>query len=782
MKFYIDTAVTSIRLTALLFFILSIASLAVGVFSLGTLMGLLSILLVLIDIRRWNRPLEKWLAACAGEIEPLANKASPRAIRTGIAVTAALTLFLELVLIRWEASIFPVFAIYKNLTLLSCFCGLGVGYALSRRERLMLAGSLPMLAVLLLTLSVLRYGLEPNAMHLLHVIPVQEETTVFFNMGRVFPDFGALLQLFISLPVYILLAVTFLMNALALLPAGQFCGYLMQRARPLESYGWNLLGSIAGAVLLFGLSWAWTGPVIWFGLATAALAHYLTASPSARTVALWSVAACVLVVGWPVRPLINAIYSPYQIIEQATTDNGLMRILAAGSYFQNVTDYGQGETGLKAGTVASEVFGYYELPFRAAHALGRVAIVGAGSGNDVAAALRNGAASVDAVEIDPAIRDLGFVNHPEHPYSDPRAHSVIDDARSFFRSTRSEYDAIVYSVLDSHVAVSHGGNMRVDSFVYTREGLQDAFAHLKPGGLMSVSFTLPNHLMGEKIFRILRDMPGASRPAAVLPGYKNTTMFLVGKGADIRLPLKFMAAHKMTDVTRDYLRPSDAVLDLPTDDWPFFYMDKKMYPATYVAALALVKALAFFFTRGFLPAQRPSPALMSFFFLGGGFMLVETKAITELSLLFGNTWHVVGITIIGVLIMAWLANCLVGGKKRPPLALAFAGLLLTIAAGYCVARFAGIGVPGLAGKIGMVVLLTGPLFFSGIVFSTLFAAAEDIGSAMAYNLMGAMLGGVLEYNAMQFGFSALYLIALALYAAAWLTSGRKAAKRVRPPS
>ena len=57
----------------------------------------------------------------------------------------------------------------------------------------------------------------------------------------------------------------------------------------------------------------------------------------------------------------------------------------------------------------------------------------------------------------------------------------------------TSYDAIVYGVLDSHIVVSHGNNMRVDTFVYTKEGLQDAFDHLKPGGLMSVSFALPRH-------------------------------------------------------------------------------------------------------------------------------------------------------------------------------------------------------------------------------------------------------------------------------------------------
>jgi hypothetical protein len=55
-----------------------------------------------------------------------------------------------------------------------------------------------------------------------------------------------------------------------------------------------------------------------------------------------------------------------------------------------------------------------------------VLILGAGSGNDVAAALRAGAKNVDAVEIDPEILRLGKERHPEKPYSDLRVKVYLD--------------------------------------------------------------------------------------------------------------------------------------------------------------------------------------------------------------------------------------------------------------------------------------------------------------------------------------------------------------------
>jgi hypothetical protein len=60
------------------------------------------------------------------------------------------------------------------------------------------------------------------------------------------------------------------------------------------------------------------------------------------------------------------------------------------------------------------------------------------------------------------------------------------------------------------------------------------------------------------------------------------------------------------------------------------------------------------------------------------------------------------------------------------------------------------------------------MLFSGIVFSTLLGARGEISGIMAVNLLGAMTGGLLEYNSMYLGFRALYLIAMGLYAAAFL--------------
>ncbi|MHC4714956.1 MAG: hypothetical protein ACYTAN_17070 [Planctomycetota bacterium] len=186
----------------------------------------------------------------------------------------------------------------------------------------------------------------------------------------------------------------------------------------------------------------------------------------------------------------------------------------------------------------------------------------------------------------------------------------------------------------------------------------------------------------------------------------------------------------------------------------------------------LVVLLSAALTKGFL-SERVEVGHSAFFFLGAGFMLVETKAITELGLTFGNTWHVIGIVIIGILFMAFLANSFVRWRKvKSPFA-AYVLLFASLGLGLWVARGGGLSSTPL-GRVLSVALLTSPMVFSGVIFSTLLAKAKNISGVMAVNLVGAMLGGILEYNSMYFGFQFLYILGMVLYGIAFLTSLRRA--------
>ena len=130
----------------------------------------------------------------------------------------------------------------------------------------------------------------------------------------------------------------------------------------------------------------------------------------------------------------------------------------------------------------------YNLPYHFYQDPPSVLVLGAGTGNDVAAALRNGAGHVSAVEIDPLILNLGKTLHFEKPYDSPRVTPVLDDARSYVETTNDRFDLVVFSLLDSHTTSSYYSNIRIDNYVYTVEAMQATKRLLKPDGIMVVKF------------------------------------------------------------------------------------------------------------------------------------------------------------------------------------------------------------------------------------------------------------------------------------------------------
>ena len=235
------------------------------------------------------------------------------------------------------------------------------------------------------------------------------------------------------------------------------------------------------------MSLFWLPPMVWFAAVGGTLLFYVLARDARLPVGVASFCVLLTILAWPVQPETQRIYSPYQLLERTAKPDGLMQILSGGYYYQKVYNLAESKRGHESDE-DRYVRAYYEFPFNFKKNPERVAIVGAGSGNDAAAALRMGGSHVDAIEIDPAIAYLGKNYHPEHPYDDPRVTLTINDARNFFRTTQQKYDLIIYGVLDSHTALSHAANLRVDSYVYTREGIAEAFKLLKPDGVLSIAF------------------------------------------------------------------------------------------------------------------------------------------------------------------------------------------------------------------------------------------------------------------------------------------------------
>jgi SAM-dependent methyltransferase len=683
---------------------------------------------------------------------------SPKLVNVSIFATAFLALLLELAIIRWQGSVFEFFAFYKNFGLLSCLSGLGIGFALLAPTRLPLICTIPLFSFQFLLLMLLRYGVDFVWIRSLISTPISEQS----NMGFAATTLGAE-----YVAIYCFLTTVFLLNMLAFIPIGQLCGRLMSRGSRLTSYGLNLLGGLAGVLLITVLSSCSTGPAIWFGIAFMVCILYLAADRQILIISSLAAMAGVIVLSWPVMFGFETVYSPYQVLQRGSGEHGWSMLRAAGLYYQRAYDLSAGAR--TAYPDLAKKGAYYDLPYISKQKPETVAVLGAGMGNDVAAALRAGAGEVDAVEIDPDILAFGLEYHPEQPYQDKRVHRINNDARAYLRSNDKLYDMIVFGLLDSHTVISHASSLRIDSYIYTLDALRDVRNHLKPGGVVCLSFSIGKPEMAKKIYEMMQQTFGAP-PVCIGGEYDSSFTFMQNREGNLEIDPEVLAATGFTNL-KSVIANAKTSVDPSTDDWPFFYMPKRVWPFSYIPMILLVVGLTYAVSRS-LENLRFQTSYIEYFLLGAGFMLVEAKAITELGLVFGNTWYVAAIVISAIFLMAFFANLFVQWQGYKHTVVAYVLLLLSLGGGLWVASQGGFPAT-LSGQLAATAVLTSPLLFSGVVFSGLIARSENISLAMSMNILGAMFGGMLEYNAMYFGYRALYIIAICVYGLAFLLLLRK---------
>jgi len=684
------------------------------------------------------------------------NALSTRFLGFWIALAAGIGLYLELVLIRYHGSCFAVFGFFKNLSLLSCFLGLGMGYALGRARWVLTPLALPMIAIQLVAMHFLQYA---------HVAvrlenPISEQMTMGVNTASGITR---------VVMVYGFLFWVFSFNALCLMPLGQLASHLMGRSTRLAAYGWNLFGSIAAVLLFWGLSFLWSPPVVWFAVGFAILALFLRQMLATTAIVT---ALALGVVGTSFRVDGYDLYSPYQILTvyPAGISTGLTPTVIMVNHFFFQDMYNLGSGGPPLGGLRDLAAAYYGLPYDFQKSPRDVLVVGAGSGNDVAAALRHHAGHVDAVEIDPLILQLGETFHPERPYASDRVTTHVQDARAYFRSADKKFDLIVYGLLDSHTALSGMSGVRLDSYIYTVEAFKQARRCLKDGGFLFLSFAANDQMLGEKLFRMLEEAFDGQQPRvmwATAASEVDALIFVVGPNSPLgatRLP------PSVADVTR-LLADRRLSAEPSTDDWPFFYMPVRKYPVSYLVMIAMLMSMAALFIWPVLKMDIGRPAVsMPCFLLGAGFMLLETKAVTELALFYGSTWIVVSVVILAILIMAFLANLTVMRFPHVPRGLSYVLLLISLGASLWFSMVSDSMQGQWLSRIVPTAVLTLPLFFSGLIFSAELETAPSISAALGSNLIGAMLGGCLEYNSMYFGYRSLYVLAIVIYGLSMVVS------------
>ncbi len=710
-------------------------------------------------------------------------------------------LFFELTCIRWFGSMVIFLTFFTNLVLMACFLGISVGCLTSFRQQDLINTVVPLTVwTVLLSCGVL----------------------VFFGgFGRVLVDIGGQgspQQVFFGteyrpkdpsyfvVPIELIAGVFFTMIALIFVGLGQVMGRRFNRIPNLVlAYTINIMGSLAGIVGFGTASYLRTSPVIWFGISIG-LCLYFIDRPRKLQVARY--AALLFLVGFfsGYGPTIfgsQILWSPYYKIAY---NPGLKTIETNNISHQTMLPI-------------SELAPAYSVPHLLNHDAGGppfkdVLIIGAGSGNDVQAALAQGAEHVDAVEIDPVINGIGVRDHPDHPYSDGRVSVHIDDGRSFLSGESRHFDLVTYALVDSLVLHSGYSSLRLESFLFTEQAFRDVKARLKPeGAFVMYNFYRQGWVVGrlvkmaEKVFGtrpLVFSLPYQEKITPQDSQANHFTVLIVGNTGSStvqRIAATFedkgffwLNEKPKYNVSsngygleppaiagsrpENWLKIAPVQVDtegislLPTDNWPFLYLREPMIPTLNVRWMLMVVAISGLVLYWFAPMRKFTPN-GQMFFLGAGFMLLETKSVVQMALLFGSTWMVNSIIFFAILMMILLSNLfviLLRPKRRWGL---FYGLLgASLVLNILVPMDYYLALPAAARMIISCSLVFVPIFFAGVIFALAFRDSQQPDIDIGSNIGGVILGGLSEYLSLVVGFNMLLVVALFYYLLSALIASR----------
>src|ERR1039458_3005613 len=661
-------------------------------------------------------------------------------------LASMVTLYFELLIIRYLSCEVRVFANLKNLPLVASFFGIGLGMLLGS-PRMRLRTVFPAATALLFVLT--RFALP------LHL----SFGDMSWEYGLGSP--GGLGSRLLSVIRFLVVGLGYSVLIIVFFAVlGGFVGQYMKRLPSLRGYGINLAGGLAGMALFSFLAFLHSGPATWLLLGCLLLAP-LVAKDRLTLVVLAGVVCAVA------TPEPNTFWSPYYRLDltRLPSPDGWPRasaysLVANHVWYQWFADLSPDFLGrYPKARPNSLIVPYYELPYRIVPHPQSVLILGAGTGNDVAGALRHGAEHVDAVEIDPVILGIGRQYHPERPYDSPRVTVYIDDARAFLKKTKKKYDLIVFGYLDSSTLLSSFSSLRLDNYVYTVESFQNAKAVLAEQGTLVLSFATGRSFATDRLYATLGAAFGTPPTAYYAGIVVNGVLLIEGGARNTKLP-------QLVDANSElHTRTANAATHLATDNWPFLYLTDRSIPGAVLVTAALFFSMVWMVLRKTdCLAWKTSLPHIHFFFLGAGFLLLETKAVTQLSLLFGTTWIVNSVVIGAFLAMALVANALAGIFRVSVVAMYSILLMLLIADFW----FPYSAINGLSAGTkfevggGWAAL---PVFFSGIVFSSSLRRFGRPAEVLGVNLFGAVLGGLLENAVMIGGAPILKALALGMYTA-----------------
>jgi SAM-dependent methyltransferase len=699
------------------------------------------------------RPLLHWRARRVGLHVETGERAARIPRSCSVTAAGALIVYAVLVIGRWHTSCFHGFVLFKNVSLISCLVGLGVGLGRGRSHRPALWMFLGLLALEgLISAVAARF---PSVA--LCILRTPQDTLSAISTSA----WGNLV-----------LVALFTINAMAFVSMGQLGATHLSEVPGAVGLSWALAGGLAGLGVFCALCLGWTGPLIWLGLLVLGIAPFLVAEPW-RVGSVAASLALLLVSFGLISNQEQLFFSPSQQIAvklPAPQDHVPTVTIRTNQCFdEEIMDCSA--PGVVTSERNAEAALYFDLPYRLRQGARDVLVLAAGAGNEVAAALRHDVRTVTAVDADPLPAFLGEIWHAERVYQDPRTRCVLGDARHFLRQTGRRFDLAVYGVPIVRCPAGVFAEVALEDRTCTLEGFRDALARLRDDGLLVVSCPSRDLRQCQRIFALLDSAYGRRLPRAFSVACDERIVIATGPGLD-RVPWRLDA---ISERTRQLLSGLGDC-HWPTDDWPFPYLNRPAIPRNYAIVLfflaGITGCLAWWRSRVEKVTATAPPFI---FFLGAGCTLIAARSIPELGVVFGNTWRLWALASCGFLTILVLASLWVARMGQVPHATSFALLAGALILGFMMTRLAGSGAQLALAKVAMPLALGLPLFFVGIIVSSEFGEG-DAGAVLGRCLLGAALGGFLEYGSMCWGYSSLYPAGMGCFAVAFLLQTGTAAK------
>ncbi len=671
----------------------------------------------------------------------------------GLICASFAVLFQELTLIRWMPSEVRVLAYFPNLLLLSAFLGLGLGCLRAEKRSLLWLWPLSLAVLVGATVLLGRIAFTQQS-------PTEHLWLLYADLGKSAPVVSD-----VRPPILFL----FILGTLSFVAPGQLVAERLEafraQGRSLAGYSWDLLGSLAGTAAFAVACFAWSRPFLWFSVVLTAAALFFWSRPRLGLAYAGLAVATLTIVAFGARQ--HRLWSPYYALNvfpsQAFQLPGGVAVTANGSVHQYALDVA-GDRSFDEHL--DRIRPGYRIPYRRlGRKPGKVLVLGAGTGNDVAVALAEGAEHVDAVEIDPGIVQIGKDAHPNRPYDAPNVRVHVTDARSFLENSAERYDLIVFGTLDSMTRLSALSSVRLDNFVYTEECLRAARNHLTERGGVALYFMVGAQHIYQRLLATL--FKAFDAPPRVETGSYDlfNVVFMAGP------------AFALADAGRARLELANAVNgeEPSSDDWPYLYLQSRGVTPFYLTLIVAIAALAVCGIALASPELRTSFAAgavdLEMFLLGLAFLLLETRAVTEMTLVWGVSW-LTSAVVFGAILLMVLLGTLARALKPLPWGLSLGLLAVLLVLGYALPT-SWLLTPSIPLRLVRSVVFVGtPMFFAATLFAALFQRRPSVSAAFGWNLLGAVAGGLLEFVSMALGIKVLHLLALAAYLAVGMLRAR----------